>query len=230
MRSIAGSRLSVTWPCGESGGTWATLGQDLKPEYRVVSGIRRFSSQQGGPLQGLGQLTPERAEKEKWYAYRDAPLYIAPPAAPGAPWWVEAAVVVRGRRPRAAAPRAVGGRCCWTWRRACGAGVRVHLAKARRHSPRELVVQDDDLRRQDRRSAHRGHVQRSLDGDLHWKSAVHSVSRNQPHSHGRSGVDQRTVCGLQVRCGPDWLLDGPALQACVERCRGALRSSISSAA
>ena len=68
----------------KSGGSWATLGQDLKPEYRVVSGIRRFSSQQGEPLQGLGQLTPERAEKEKWYAYRDAPLYIAPPAAPGA--------------------------------------------------------------------------------------------------------------------------------------------------
>ncbi len=68
----------------KSGGSWATLGQDLKPEYRVVSGIRRFSSQQGEPLQGLGQLTPERAEKEKWYAYRDAPLYLAPPAAPGA--------------------------------------------------------------------------------------------------------------------------------------------------
>ena len=67
----------------KSGGSWATLGQDLKPEYRVVSGIRRFSSQQGEPLQDIGQLTPERAEKEKWYAYRDAPLYIAPPAAPG---------------------------------------------------------------------------------------------------------------------------------------------------
>ena len=67
----------------KAGGQWGTLGENLKPEYRVVSGIRRFSSQQGGPLQGLGQLTPERAEKEKWYAYRDAPLYIAPPAAAG---------------------------------------------------------------------------------------------------------------------------------------------------
>jgi len=69
----------------KTGGTWATLGQDLKPEYRVVSGIRRFSSQQGEPLQGIGQLTPERAEKEKWYAYRDAPLYMGPPAGPGGP-------------------------------------------------------------------------------------------------------------------------------------------------
>ena len=64
----------------KAGGAWATLGEDLKPEYRVVSGIRRFSSQQGEPLEEIGQLTPERAEKEKWFAYRDAPLHTAPPA------------------------------------------------------------------------------------------------------------------------------------------------------
>jgi hypothetical protein len=58
------------------GTQWATLGENLKPEYHVVSGIRRFSGQQGGPLTQLGQLTPERMEKEKWFVYRDAPLYI----------------------------------------------------------------------------------------------------------------------------------------------------------
>ncbi len=67
----------------KTGGRWGILGENLKPEYRVVSGIRRFSSQQGDPLDGIGQLTPERAEKEQWYAYRDAPLYIAPPAVAG---------------------------------------------------------------------------------------------------------------------------------------------------
>jgi len=64
------------------GGDWSVLGENLKPEYHVVSGIRRFSSQQGDPLAGLGLLTAERAEKEKWYAYRDAPLLVNPPPAP----------------------------------------------------------------------------------------------------------------------------------------------------
>ena len=65
------------------GGQWATLGENLSPEYHVVSGIRRFSGQQAQPLQGIGQLTPERMEKEKWFVYRDAPLYIAPAAPAG---------------------------------------------------------------------------------------------------------------------------------------------------
>ena len=60
----------------KQGGQWVTLGENLRPEYHVVSGIRRFSGQQGQPLTGLGQLTPERMEKEKWFVYRDAPLLI----------------------------------------------------------------------------------------------------------------------------------------------------------
>ena len=60
----------------KAGGQWAVLAENLKPRYDVVSGIRRFSSQQGEPLESIGILTPERAEQEKWYAYRDAPLYI----------------------------------------------------------------------------------------------------------------------------------------------------------
>ena len=138
-----------------TGGQWGILGENLKPEYRVVSGIRRFSSQQGGPLEGLGQLTPERAEKEKWYAYRDAPLLIAPPAAAGG----------RGGRggggddeaPAAAGGRAAAGRggapSSRTGWRTCCAGVRIHVAQAGRHSPRERVVQVDVLQREDRRRA-----------------------------------------------------------------------------
>src|SRR5688572_26696096 len=65
------------------GAQWVTLGENLRPEYHVVSGIRRFSGQQGQPLTGIGQLTPERMEKEKWFVYRDAPLLVTgvPPAA-----------------------------------------------------------------------------------------------------------------------------------------------------
>jgi hypothetical protein len=67
----------------KQGGQWATLAENLSPEYHVVSGIRRFSGQQAEPLRGIGQLTPERMEKEKWFVYRDAPLYIAPAAPAG---------------------------------------------------------------------------------------------------------------------------------------------------
>ena len=59
------------------GGAWATLGQDLTPEYRVTSGVRRMSEQQAAPLRELGvEITPEVIEKNKWYAFWDAPLEI----------------------------------------------------------------------------------------------------------------------------------------------------------
>ena len=67
----------------KAGGQWAVLAENLAA-VRRGSGIRRFSSQQGEPLESIGILTPERAEKEKWYAYRDAPLYIRVPRPPAA--------------------------------------------------------------------------------------------------------------------------------------------------
>ena len=197
MRSPTGRQSCANLRSVSRVASWATLGQDLKPEYRVVSGIRRFSSQQGEPLQGLGQLTPERAEKEKWYAYRDAPLYMGPPSGPGGPGVpghpVRVAAAGGGGgggddedRPAGAGPRRT--RC-----RACGTAVSLHVAKAGRHSPRELVIQDDLLQREDGRRAHRGHVQWPLDGHFLRKSPVHGLPWHQPNSHGRGGVDQRTV-------------------------------------
>jgi len=60
------------------GDTWAKLGENLKPEYRVTSGVRRMSEQQAAPLRELGvEITPEVIEKNKWYAFWDAPLEIA---------------------------------------------------------------------------------------------------------------------------------------------------------
>ena len=69
----------------QSGGAWATLGQNLMPEYYVVSGVRRMTTQQGQPLEDLGvNITPEVIEKNKWYAFWDAPLVMpAPPPAAG---------------------------------------------------------------------------------------------------------------------------------------------------
>lgn len=59
------------------GGQWVTLGRNLTPEFRVTSGVRRVSEQQLGPLRQLGvEITPALMDKEKWYAFWDAPLDI----------------------------------------------------------------------------------------------------------------------------------------------------------
>ena len=92
----------------KQGGQWVSLGENLRPEYHVVSGIRRFSGQQGQPLTGLGQLTPERMEKEKWFVYRDAPLYIRWPNTTGRPGRTWRRGSWDGRRRRSSAGR--GGR------------------------------------------------------------------------------------------------------------------------
>jgi hypothetical protein len=65
----------------KSGGQWIILGRNLVPEYDVTSGKRRLSEQQMAPLRKLGvQFTPEVVEREKWFAFWDAPLMV-----PGAP-------------------------------------------------------------------------------------------------------------------------------------------------
>jgi hypothetical protein len=65
----------------KSGGQWAPLGQNLTPEFYVKSGVRRMTTQQGAPLRDLGvDITPEVIEKNKWYAFWDAPFVI-----PGVP-------------------------------------------------------------------------------------------------------------------------------------------------
>ncbi len=69
------------------GGAWATLGQDLTPEYHVTSGVRRLSYQQSGPLEGTGvDIDQAVIDREKWYVFWDAPLLV-----PG---------VTEGRNPR----------------------------------------------------------------------------------------------------------------------------------
>src|SRR5258708_650461 len=64
-----------------NGGKWVLLGRGLAPEFEVTSGKRRMSEQQLAPLRSLGvALTPELIDREKWFAFWDAPLMI-----PGAP-------------------------------------------------------------------------------------------------------------------------------------------------
>jgi hypothetical protein len=70
------------------GAVWVTLGENLKPEYRVVTGVRRMSTQQADPLRAAGvELTPDVIAKNRWYAFWDAPLFIPepPPSGRGQP-------------------------------------------------------------------------------------------------------------------------------------------------
>jgi len=61
----------------KSGAQWAVLGQNLIPEYHVVSGLRRMSSDQVAALPRDGvPLTPEVVAKNRWFAFHDAPLEV----------------------------------------------------------------------------------------------------------------------------------------------------------
>ena len=68
----------------KAGATWTTLGENLTPEYQVVTGVRRMSTQQADPLRAAGvELTPDVIAKNRWYAFWDAPLFIPEPPAAG---------------------------------------------------------------------------------------------------------------------------------------------------
>jgi hypothetical protein len=69
----------------QKSGAWATLAENVTPEFRVVSGIRRMSNQQMQPLNELKvAITPDVLEKNRWDAFWDAPLNLGPaPARPG---------------------------------------------------------------------------------------------------------------------------------------------------
>lgn len=67
------------------GGQWTVLGQNLSPEVRVTSGIRRMSTQQAQPLKAAGVvITQEVIDKHRWHAFWDAPLLL-----PGSPEMAE---------------------------------------------------------------------------------------------------------------------------------------------
>ncbi len=58
-------------------GEWATLGQNLTPEYQVTTGVRRMSNDQANAFSSLGiDVTQEVIDKNRWYAFWDAPLSI----------------------------------------------------------------------------------------------------------------------------------------------------------
>jgi hypothetical protein len=59
------------------GGQWATIANNVTPEYEVVSGLRRATDQQLKPLKDLGvAITPEILDRIRWEAFWDSPLNV----------------------------------------------------------------------------------------------------------------------------------------------------------
>jgi hypothetical protein len=76
------------------GNAWTLIASDLTPQFDIVSGKRRVSEQQLGPLRGLKMaITPELMDREKWNVFWDAPLEI--PGAKAVPDWPRHASEIR---------------------------------------------------------------------------------------------------------------------------------------
>ena len=132
----------------KAGGQWATLGKNLTPEYHVVSGIRRMADDQANPLKAAGiELTEEVINKNRWYAFWDAPLVM-----PGSQEMQDEAAWRRSQQPQQGARRGA-------WRTRPGSGCRLadtqpdagHAADAVRDSARRRVVPHHVVQREDRR-------------------------------------------------------------------------------
>ena len=86
-------------------------------------------------------------------------------------------------------------------RRSAAASRDIKRATA---SFQHLVVQ-----REDRRRRARGDVPGTVDGNLRRRPAVHRLSRHEPAPDGCAREDERRVGRLQVRRGPEGILDRP---------------------
>jgi len=78
---VEGGQPMVRELAVEKTGKWSVLERNLTPEFQVTTARRRISAQQEVPLRQLGLFTPEVIERQKWFAFWDAPLNI--PGHPG---------------------------------------------------------------------------------------------------------------------------------------------------
>ena len=74
---VGGSPTILELAVRKPGGAWGVLASNAKPDFRVVSGLRRMSNQQIAPLRGLGvELTAEIVDRYRWEPFWDAPLNV----------------------------------------------------------------------------------------------------------------------------------------------------------
>ena len=180
----------------KSGGQWAPLGQNLVPEFYVKSGVRRMTTQQGAPLINLGvDITPEVIEKNKWYAFWDAPFVIpgVPEPAPA-----RAGGPARGRgQPGPASQSEPAAR-----RGSVPPGPEGRVYGLPR-KPEEIRSADAKFQASSCSVTTDGarvevELPRAVDGHFLGKLAVHVVPRVEPASHGSDREDRRAVGRLQV--------------------------------
>lgn len=68
---------AITLAARAAGQKWVTIAEGATPEFRVISGLRRITSQQIAPLKALGiPITQAIIDKQKWEAFWDSPLLL----------------------------------------------------------------------------------------------------------------------------------------------------------
>ena len=161
-----------------------------------------MTTQQGAPLINLGvDITPEVIEKNKWYAFWDAP-FVIPGVRQSSPH-VGAARELRARadrgagsrdRHRKASRRPGEDRCrpdptdvCTAFR----ASLKKSGAPTRRSRRRSCSVKTDGARVE-------VELSRTVDGNLLRQPAVHVLPRLESPSDGSDREDRRAVGRLQI--------------------------------
>lgn len=76
LLGVEGGQPVVRELAVDKNGKRHVLGRNLTPEYQVSTGRRRISGQQEAALRPLGMYTPEIIERQKWFAFWDAPLNV----------------------------------------------------------------------------------------------------------------------------------------------------------
>ena len=190
----------------KAGGQWTTLGKNLAPEYHVVTGIRRMADDQANPLKAAGiELTEEVINKNRWYAFWDAPLVM-----PGSQEMQDEAAWRRSQQPQQGRGEGRGGR----GQAQAADSLIPNRTLGTPRTPSEIRRADASFHttscsvKTDGASLDRD-VPRIVDGDLLGRPAVHGVQGHQSGADGRGGQDQRTMGGLQVRRGAERILDRP---------------------
>ena len=216
-RSTAVSRRFATSPFARQAAQWTTIGENLVPEYHVVSGVRRLPNDQGNALRSLGvKITRDVIDQNRWQAFWDAPLRV--PGTPDPPAGGRAG----GGAGRGAAPEPP----------AAGEiplnGGRVYELP---RTPEEIrrsaaSFKATSCTRQHRRREHRGDVPGSLDGHLLGRSPLHDLPGRQPAADGRARVDRGEVGGLYLQRRSEGILDDDDAVGHVAR-HGRTRSAVS---
>ncbi len=187
------------------------------PEFYVKTGVRRMTTQQGAPLINLGvDITPEVIEKNKWYAFWDAPFVI--PGVPGSRRRREPAARPAGRRNPGRLAERAGGQERIGAARARRTRLRA-AAQAGRNPKRRREVPDELVQREDRRRESRSQLPRAVDGIFAGSLRFTSYrGSNLLRMEAIAKTDEQSVA-YKYEGGLEGILDRPHASCDVARSR-----------